>query len=173
MIDIDKAFENRWRYKWPDYDECETRLLSAKEIKKLCRDFFEAGITLGNGDYSIQRENTIPTGRGIMTVEEGIEHTKKLRFETWWEMYDLKCGRKDCLKKWMKMSLDEIQACINHTPAYVASTPDKQFRKRPLTYLNQKAFYDEIIVRHNPDQQRQQRLASAAERIAEYTKDGK
>lgn len=174
---IEQMFEGRWRMKG---DSTLTTLLEAVDgkltlqelsvrIASLCRDFFEAGITLGNDDYSIQRENPIPTGRGIITVEEGITHTKELRFKTWWELYDLKCGRKDCLKKWMKMSMDEIQACIDATPAYVASTPDKQFRKRPLTYLNQQAYYDEIIQRNSKDQQRSQRIAEAANLVAKYT----
>lgn len=171
--EINKAFEGRWRIKGKYINDgiilYDSQKGVADAIKSLCRDFFEAGIILGNDDYSVQRENPIPTGRGIITVEEGITHTKELCFETWWELYDLKCGRKDCLKKWMKMSMDEIQACMEHTPAYVASTPDKQFRKRPLTYLNQKAYYDEIIIRDSKDQQRSQRIAEAANLVAKYT----
>jgi hypothetical protein len=33
-----------------------------------------------------------------------------------------------------------------HVPGYVNSTPDKQFRKAPLVYLNSKSFNDEIII---------------------------
>ena len=95
---------------------------------------------------------------------------RTLDFDKWWEMYDLKCGRSDCIRKWTKMSDDEKKACIDATPAYVASTPDKQFRKRPLTYLNQKAYYDEVIVRDNKQQQRQQRLSESAALIAKYGK---
>lgn len=91
-------------------------------------------------------------------------------FDEWWELYDLKCGRADCIRKWAKLTDEEKIACIEATPAYVASTPDKQFRKRPLTYLNQKAFYDEIIIRSTEQQQRQQRLNAAAELIAKYGK---
>lgn len=96
---------------------------------------------------------------------------RTLDFDKWWEMYDLKCRRSDCIRKWAKMSDDEKKACIDATPAYVASTPDKQFRKRPLTYLNQKAYYDEVIVRDNKQQQRQQRLNEAAAIIAKYGKE--
>lgn len=89
-------------------------------------------------------------------------------FDEWWDMYDLKCGRSDCIKKWAKLTEEERQDCIKATPAYVASTPDKQYRKRPLTYLNQKAFYDEIVIRDNKQQQRQQRLNEAAALVAKY-----
>jgi hypothetical protein len=73
------------------------------------------------------------------------------------------------------MTNDECIACISATSAYVASTPDKQFRKDPLTYLNQKAWNDEIIFRNGTDKQQQQRerLTEVANRIAEYTKDAK
>ena len=91
-------------------------------------------------------------------------------FEQWWKMYDKKCGRADCLKKWNKMSDEEKQECLCATPVYVAATPDKQFRKNPLTYLNQKAYYDEIIVKSTEQQQRQQRLNDAAALIAKYGK---
>ena len=144
------AFEGRWQYKRPsmaireDWEE---------EIKELCQDFFEAGFILGHG---AETATISPPG-----------------FEEWWDMYDLKCARKDCEKKWAKLTPKEQADCIAATPAYVASTPDKQFRKRPLTYLNQKAFYDEIIIRHTPEQQRQQRLTEVAERIAGYTKAAK
>ena len=115
--EINKAFEGRWRIKGKYINDGIILYNSqngvADAIKSLCRDFFEAGIILGNDDYSVQRENPIPTGRGIITVEEGITHTKELRFKTWWELYDLKCGRKDCLKKWMKMSMLETLAYLS------------------------------------------------------------
>ena len=34
-------------------------------------------------------------------------------------------------------------------PLYVNSTPDKQFRKHPLTYLNNRGWEDEIVVKTN------------------------
>jgi hypothetical protein len=62
---------------------------------------------------------------------------------------DKKVGRENCEKKWRKLTTKEKEACIAATPTYVASTPDKQFRKNPLSYLNQKAWNDEIIPRNN------------------------
>lgn len=153
---IDQAFEGRWRIKAENKP-----VASVKGVKDLCRDFFTAGIM-------IAEKATVPevstSGNCMVTVKEGINYTKELRFDTWWKLYDLKVGKDTCFKKWVKLSLDEIDACIAATPAYVAATPDKQFRKRPLTYLNQKAWNDEIIPRNNgnskptPEQQ-QNKLA--------------
>ena len=36
-----------------------------------------------------------------------------------------------------------------HVQNYVDSTPDKQFRKDPTTYLNNECWNDEIIVKTN------------------------
>jgi hypothetical protein len=166
---INQMFEGRWRIKGTNL--CKDPYLF-EQIKTLCRDFFTAGIM-------IAEKATVPevstSGNCMVTVKEGINYTKELRFDTWWKLYDLKVGKDTCFKKWVKLSLDEIDACIAATPAYVAATPDKQFRKRPLTYLNQKAWNDEIIFRNGTDKQQQQRdrLAEVANRIAEYAKDAK
>lgn len=67
-------------------------------------------------------------------------------FDTWWNIYDKKVGRAACVKKWQRLTRTEQQECIDATPAYVAATPNKQYRKNPITYLNQKAWNDEIIT---------------------------
>ena len=66
-------------------------------------------------------------------------------FEKWWNMYDKKRGRDACLKKWRRLSLRDRKKCLEETPRYVASCSSKQFQKDPLTYLNNKAWNDEII----------------------------
>lgn len=167
--DIDKMFEGRWRMKNYILEN-----IDGKAAKEIAKDFFEAGLALGQRDFvPLEKLETIKSEFPLTPEEVKMWSKINTRFDLWWEMYDLKCGKDKCMKKWEKLSEKEKEACLQATPAYVASTPDKQFRKRPLTYLNQKAWNDEIIIRHNPDQQRQQRLAAAAERIAEYTKDGK
>ena len=165
MIDIDKAFEGRWRIKAKDNVELIPIALPV-DIKELCRDFFEAGLALGARDYvpldkldmAIEmpltpEEDEMPPEclireSDILTVEDD--------FDKWWKLYDLKCGKENCIKKWKKLTAKEQLDCIKATPAYVASTPDKQFRKRPLTYLNQKAWKDEIIVKNGNQPTKQQ-----------------
>lgn len=167
--EILKAFDNRWRIKGK-YIEDGIILYNSEQgvsaaIKELCLDFFKTGIIIGqmnnefvtdgiaNGDIVREEE--------LVTVEDVKAHS----FNVWWDMYDLKCNRASCEKKWNKLTSKERYACLAATPAYVASTPDKQYRKRPLTYLNQKAWNDEIIPRNNGtnkptlDQQRTDKLA--------------
>ena len=86
-------------------------------------------------------------------------------FETFWLLYAKKRGRKRTEAKWNKLSLRDKIDCINAVPAYVASTPDAQYRCDPLTYLNGERWKDEILKPTNNEQQRTVKLASKAARI--------
>lgn len=66
-------------------------------------------------------------------------------FELFWELYAKKVGREKAIKSWSKLSEDEKVMALQHVTMYVKSTPEVKYRKDPATYLNQKAFYDEII----------------------------
>ncbi len=159
--EIDKAFENRWRIKG-NFGKMNQNAATMsfdeyfEYIKGLCRDFFEAGILLSEGFK--KHEITFDDGsKGtcITTYHDPISLPEddpiERQFNLWWDMYDKKCGRADCLKKWKKLSFDDRIDCMNATPDYVASTPDKKFRKNPLSYINQKAWNDEIIPRNGTD----------------------
>lgn len=158
---INKAFEGRWRIKSQYLAESLEKMLieyRIDHVKRLCRDFFEAGIMLTT-------EPLVATYNDVCDIS--------CPFEKFWDLYDKKVGRPKCEKLWHKLSMKERVDCLNYIPLYKQAQPEKCYRKNPETFLRNKSFYDEIIIRHNPDQQRQQRLAAAAERIAEYTKDGK
>lgn len=149
--EIDKAFEGRWRIKGHVFS-AEDHMQGG--IKALCRDFFEAGICLGEG------ENCPP-----IPMSKIMDAAADVAFEEWWDMYGKKVDRKKCIKKWNNLSYNEKQLCLNATPAYVASTPDVTYRKNPLTYLNGECWNDEIIVKNGTDkptieEQRISRLAS-------------
>ena len=145
---IQKAFEGRWRIK---SEACPVAFV--KEVKALCIDFFRAGILLA----------------GCSVCGDSIATTDKPDFDLWWNLYDKKRGREKCLQKWQRLTESDRCACINATPDYVASTPDKQFRKDPLTYLNQKAWNDEIINRNANTQPtvQQQRVDKLADILAD------
>lgn len=153
--EVMKAFEGRWRVK----GNVPTGWV--KGVREMCLDFFEAGVAVGEGGR--------PYGEAWGTVDErpcGEAQGTAADFETWWGMYDKKRGREKCEKKWAKMSSRDKAACIAATPAYVASTAEKRFRKDPYTYLNQKAWNDEIIDSNGKrtsasvEQQRLDKLAS-------------
>lgn len=81
-------------------------------------------------------------------------------FEEFWELYGKKVGKLKVMKRFVRLKKSEIEKIADHLPKYVESTPDIQFRKNPLTYLNGQCWEDEIITpirkkrevkRHFPD----------------------
>ena len=63
-------------------------------------------------------------------------------------MYDKKRGNREKLSfKWGKLKDTEREAIISYLPQYKKATPDKQFRKDPETFLNNRSWEDEIPIR--------------------------
>lgn len=71
-------------------------------------------------------------------------------FDEWWNRYDKSAGKAASLRKWSKLTASQKEKCLEVVGRYVASTPDKAFRKDPLTYLNNGCWDDEIIDRQKP-----------------------
>lgn len=70
----------------------------------------------------------------------------KIDFNIVWDLYDKKKGKiSDLEKKWYSLSKELQEKIIESIPAYVASTPDKQFRQHFSTYLSKETWTDEII----------------------------
>ena len=74
------------------------------------------------------------------------EEANKIDFDTFWDLYDKKVGDKTKLqKKWDKLSLEIQTKALEHIKEYKQAQQDKQYRKNPDTYLNNKSWNDEII----------------------------
>ncbi len=71
-------------------------------------------------------------------------------FILFWNMYDKKTGKPSCEKKYENLSENDRALIFEHVLKYKESQPDKQYRKNPETYLNQKAWNDEIISSAKP-----------------------
>jgi hypothetical protein len=69
-------------------------------------------------------------------------------FDEWWNIYDKKISKEKAISKWNILTNEEKQLALKIVQEYVNSTPDKTFRKDPTTYLNNKSFNDEIIIRN-------------------------
>lgn len=159
-----QAFNGRWRIKV----ECaianhqEQTPITYDVLRRYCLDFFKTGILIGEG-FSVTEDEQYGT---IICKHDSILDTNDSGFSEWWDMYGKKIDRGKCEKKWEKLSDAERSACIAATPAYVASTPDIQYRRNPMTYLNNKSWENQIIPRNNGtdykltvDQQRISKLA--------------
>lgn len=68
-------------------------------------------------------------------------------FQDFWDLYDKKTGRDKTEKKWGRLKQSEKEKIMAHIPDYVASQPDKTYRKNPETYLNGKHWNDEVIFK--------------------------
>ena len=68
-----------------------------------------------------------------------------ITFDVFWDLYDKKVGRKKCIQKWKRLKEKDKILIIHHVPEYVKSTPNKQYRKNPETYLNGECWHDEVI----------------------------
>jgi hypothetical protein len=108
-----------------------------------------------NNAKSIKKESTseayakhmeTETENRTITINENIN----IDFEWFWNDYDKKVGDKQKLKKkWNKLTDEERQNAMNYLDLYKQSVPDKQFRKNPESFLNNKSWNDEIIKRNN------------------------
>jgi hypothetical protein len=68
-------------------------------------------------------------------------------FEEFWNDYEKKRGDFEKLKtKWKAVSKSDREKIKIYLPKYKAAQPDKQYRKDPSTFLNQKSWNDEIIA---------------------------
>lgn len=84
------------------------------------------------------------TENRTITINENIN----IDFDWFWNDYDKKVGDKQKLKKkWNKLTDEERQNAMNYLDLYKQSVPDKQFRKNPETFINNKSWNDEIINR--------------------------
>jgi uncharacterized protein YdaU (DUF1376 family) len=75
-------------------------------------------------------------------------------FIFFWDLYDKKIGLKDKIeKKWSSLTDDERQLAIEYIHKYKKAQPDKQYRKNPETFLNNKSWNDEIIVKNGTNKE--------------------
>ena len=83
------------------------------------------------------------------TLLINILEKKSLDFDIFWSAYDKKIDKHKCKLKWKRLHDKDVLEILKHVSNYVRSTPDKQFRKNPLTYLNSRTWEDEDIVTAN------------------------
>lgn len=93
------------------------------------------------------KESKVNRSKDINIQSQAPEETTILSFFDFWDLYDKKVGDKSKLeKKWQGISEKDREMIKDHIPKYIASQPEKKFRKDPQTYLNNKSWNDEIIT---------------------------
>ena len=74
--------------------------------------------------------------------KEEISLSLENDFLTFWNIYNKKNDSKKCKDKFIKLPKKDIDKILEVVKEYVNSTPDVQFRKNPLTWLNGKCWND-------------------------------
>ena len=73
------------------------------------------------------------------------EPSTSLPFDNFWNAYDYKKGGLTKPNaKWLSLGIENQKLIMAHVPNYIKSTPNKSFRKYPMTYLNNESWLDEI-----------------------------
>lgn len=114
----------------------ESNILISKEL------ISEINLLIDNGILMIDADGYL--------AEAVVDNTKPEAypsFKDFWDMYDKKMNAAKCEKKWNKLSKKAKLKIMEALPAYIKSTPDKQFRKHPMTYLNNRSWEDEVIAK--------------------------
>ena len=109
-------------------------------------------ITISNYDtYQDQRQGNRQASVKQMATDKNVKNVLKnnnlnIAFDVFWNKYEKKVGNKVQLQqKWCKLDDMERQNIIEALPDYIRSTPDKQFRMNPETYLNKRGWEHEIM----------------------------
>ena len=116
--------------------------------------------------------NTEPTDeqlninhKPITNNQETVIDNRLFMFVEFWDLYDKKKGRPKCEGLWKKLTGTEVDLIFNNLPSYVLSTPEKQFRSNPETWLRNKGWNDEVIKNENRSNQSASGKESDHERI--------
>lgn len=93
---------------------------------------------------SVEHNSTNPT----VIVKDNVNVKDKVKeiysFDEFWSTYGKSVDKTKCKAKFEKLS-NEVKLKIKEVlPLYVKSTPDKQFRKNPQTWLNGECWNDEV-----------------------------
>lgn len=96
-----------------------------------------------------KKANAMRTHSDSNAIKESkVKESINIPFADFWDLYDKKVGEKTKIeKKWKSLSNADREAIIQYIPKYKAAQPDKNYRKNPETFLNNRSWNDEIIVR--------------------------
>ncbi|WKZ68112.1 MAG: hypothetical protein QY331_09110 [Melioribacteraceae bacterium] len=122
--------------------EKELKSIKSKQLKnefyRVCKQYQYSINTLSQKEQEEEQEK-----------EESVDND----FENFWLLYDKKVCKNKCIKKWKMISKSDKEKIFNTLPVYIKATPNKKYRKDPMTYLNNESWNDEIIEGSNQSNQ--------------------
>lgn len=93
-----------------------------------------------------ERERQEAKARETYNNVQYAEVIEQYPFETFWNAYDKVRNRGKCEFIWQRLSDTDKANIMQHVTKYIASTPNKKYRKDPITYLKNRSWEDEIIT---------------------------
>lgn len=92
-------------------------------------------------------EQPIQDSKTNIKTNNKIDTCINIPFSDFWNKYDYCKGKKsDVETKWIALSDEERALTMESLDKYLLSTPDKTYRKYPMSYLNTEAWNDEHVV---------------------------
>ena len=116
-----------------------------KEIKKRVLRILNTPIKNSKGGIKNIKDEYLENDKDNNTLINNTINNTKESFDKFWDLYDYKKDRKKCETKWKYIKHSLYNTIFEHVKKYIESTPGKQFRKYPLTYLNGECWNNEII----------------------------
>lgn len=143
----DPNFEENWTKQWGKY--CPIGKADPKTNKTVLLDeetgaTYEENMTpLNEIAISLSRKNQGEPQQGQFV---STDPNTPITFEEFWAVYDLKTDKIKCRKLFDKLTSNDRIAIHQNLQAYIDSTPDKQYRKKPHRWLENRCWEDEIVL---------------------------
>jgi hypothetical protein len=99
----------------------------------------------GNPSKPKKADSDKDSGSDKDSDSESVNKVTNDRFAEFWDLYGKKTDSSKCKTKFARLTKTEIELLFEKLPAYIKSTPNKQYRKNPITWLNGKCWNDEIM----------------------------
>ena len=115
-----------------------------KEIEKRVLRILNTPIKNSKGGIKNIKDEYLENDKDNNTLINNTINNINESFEKFWNLYDFKKDRKKCETKWKYIKQKDHDTIFGHVKKYIESTPNKQYRKNPLTYLNGECWNDEI-----------------------------
>lgn len=107
---------------------------------------------LNNTEYLNEEKENIKKKKNLENDNENLSQIFSSSpesiypFEDFWRDYGRKIDRRKCESLYRKISEKDRALIKERLPAYIAATPDIQFRKHPSTWLNGACWNDEAFI---------------------------
>lgn len=132
------------RWKW-SRGKVERFILMLENDNQVVRQKTNVTTLISIVNYKEYQTDDKPNDKPNSKANRNKQECKELKediFNAFWKLYDKQIDRKKCYDKFCKLTDEEIKLIFEKLPDYIRSTPEKQFRKNPTTWLNGKCWND-------------------------------